>query len=207
MLTNRVTLETDTHMHTIASTHAYSTVLEMADYAAQKGLRAIVISDHGPAMEDGPHPWHFGNLRCLPPYIKGVRVLHGVEANIMDYEGNVDIEPRYQEELDWVIASFHDDVTRPGTVRDHTAAYLGLSQNPFVDVIGHSGTQAFAYDYAKLIPVFKANGKLVEINSHSVTARPGSEKNCREIARLCMEYRVPVVVNSDAHCCFEVGAC
>jgi putative hydrolase len=198
-------VEADTHTHTVASSHAYSTVLEMAKYAADAGLRAITITDHGPALPDGAHPWHFGNLRSLPPYICGVRVLHGAEANILDFDGTIDLSPQLQKELDWVIASFHEPVRAPGTIEDHTHAYLALAENPSIDVIGHSGTEAFKYDYEKVLPVFKAKGKLVEINSHSFTAREGASENCREIALICKKYDIPIVVNSDAHSCFSVG--
>ena len=34
----------DTHTHTLASTHAYSTVLEMAKYASEAGMEAIAIT-------------------------------------------------------------------------------------------------------------------------------------------------------------------
>lgn len=198
-------LETDTHTHTIASTHAFSTILEMAHFAAQKDMKAIAVTDHGPAIPDGAHEWHFGSMRTLPPYIEGVRVLHGVEANIMDYEGTLDICERYQKELDWVVASYHDPCCDPGTVEQHTASYLKVAENPYVDVIGHSGTGEYRYDYEKVIPVFKQKGKLVEINSHSFSTRSGAAKNCREIALICKKHEVPIVVNSDAHSCFVVG--
>lgn len=203
--TPQALLETDTHTHTVASTHAFSTILELAQYAAKKGLKGIAVTDHGPAIPDGAHEWHFGSMRTLPPYIEGVRVLHGVEANIMDYEGTLDIRERYQEELDWVIASYHDPCCDPGTVEQHTASYLKVAENPHVDVIGHSGTGSYRYDYEKVIPVFKAKGKLVEINSHSFSTRKGAKDNCRNIALLCKKYEAPIVVNSDAHSCFVVG--
>ena len=47
--------------------------------------------------------------------------------------------------------------------------------------------------------------KIVEINNHSFETRKGSKKNCAEIARLCKKYEVPVVVNTDAHFCTEIG--
>ena len=37
------------------------------------------------------------------------------------------------------------------------------------------------------------------------TVRPGAHYNCREIARCCAKYQVPVVVSSDAHFCMDVG--
>ena len=53
---------TDAHAHTVASTHAYSTVEEYFRAAADKGLQLFSITDHGPEMPDSPHPWHFGNF-------------------------------------------------------------------------------------------------------------------------------------------------
>lgn len=67
----------DTHCHTLASTHAYNTLLEMVRYAKQIGLKTIGLTDHGPAMPDGPHEWHFTNLAIWPDIIEGVRVLKG----------------------------------------------------------------------------------------------------------------------------------
>jgi putative hydrolase len=198
-------LETDMHMHTVASTHAYSTVVEMAQFAKFKGLKAIAITDHSNGIPDGAHPWHFGNLRCLPPYIQGVRVLHGAEANIMDYDGNLDLPLQYQKELDWIIASFHDPCVLPASINEHTKSYLKLAENPYVDVIGHSGSEHYKYDYNKVLPVFKDKKILVEINSHSFEARAGSLINCKEIALVCKQYKIPIVVNSDAHSCFSVG--
>jgi putative hydrolase len=201
----RSLVEADTHTHTVASTHAYSTVLELAMFAEKAGLKAIIVTDHGPALPDGAHMWHFANLRNLPATMCGVRVLHGAEANIISFDGEIDIEEKYQQELDWVIASFHESAKAPGSIGDHTRAYLRLAENPYIDVIGHSGTEAYVYDYEKVLPVFKEKGKLVEINSHSFKARIGAEENCRAIAQICKKYEIPVVVNSDAHDCFSVG--
>jgi putative hydrolase len=199
-------VEADTHTHTIASSHAYSTVLELAQYAAAAGLKAIAVTDHGPALPDGvASPWHYSNLRCLPPYICGVRVLHGAEANIIDFDGSLDIMLKHQQELDWIIASLHEPSFAPGSVEEHTRAYLAVARNQYIDVIGHSGSEAFKYDYEKVLPVFKAKSKLVEINSHSFEARVGAAENCRNIALICKKYDIPIVVNSDAHSCFSVG--
>ena len=93
MVTNStgVRLVADLHVHTLASGHAYSTVTEIIDAAAQKGLEAIALTDHGPAMPGGPHRYHFGNLFVLPDKDKGVEVLRGVEANIVDSDGTLDL--------------------------------------------------------------------------------------------------------------------
>ena len=85
----------DTHCHTISSGHAYSTIKEIAEAAADSGLKLIAIRHHGSAMPGGPSLFHIGNMRVIPEYIKGVRVLKGVEANIMDFDGGLDIPEKY----------------------------------------------------------------------------------------------------------------
>ena len=57
----------DLHTHTVASTHGFSTIKEIVDVAAQKGLSAVAITDHTPASTDGPHVWHFHNLHKAIP--------------------------------------------------------------------------------------------------------------------------------------------
>ena len=94
----------DTHTHTLASTHAYSTVLEMAKYASEAGMEAIAITDHAPAIPDGAHPWHFQNLKAIPREIYGVKILYGAEVNILDLEGNIDLADEVLEKLDVVNA-------------------------------------------------------------------------------------------------------
>ena len=198
----------DTHTHTVASTHAYSTLQEMVHGAAEKGLFAIGITDHGYEMPGGPGTWYFTNLHTVPNRMEGVWVLRGAEVNVMDYEGRLDIPEKDLQRLDWVVASIHSCCMPQGVTPTRelcTQLWLQIAQNPYVNVIGHSGSPAYAYNYERVIPEFGRQGKLVEINSHSFEARPDYIPNCRRIAQLCMEYRVPVVVNSDAHFSASIG--
>ncbi|MCI5604458.1 MAG: phosphatase [Clostridia bacterium] len=195
----------DSHTHTIASTHAYSTVEEMAKAASECGLEAIAVTDHAPALPDAPHIWHFHNLKNIPREICGVKILYGVEANILDLEGNIDMEPEILEKLDVVNASIHAPAYKDCGAKDHTSAYLGVVNNPYVDIICHSGNPAFSYDYERIIELAKKNHKLMEINNHSFFVRKSSIPNCRRIAELCKEKEVGIVVSSDAHISFDLG--
>lgn len=195
----------DLHCHTLASSHAYSTVTELAGEAARKHMLAVACTDHAVQMPDAPHIWHFRNLCQLPPCIEGVRVLHGVEANVLDSTGRLDMEPADLEELDIVVASMHRGLMPKGSVEEMTAAWTAIARNPLVDIIGHSGDPLFAYDYETVIPLFGANGKLVEINENTFVVRRQSLENCRRIAQLCKQYRVRIVVDSDAHYHASVG--
>lgn len=87
-------IELDTHTHTLASGHAYSTISEMIDAAAQKGLKLLGITEHAPAMPGSCKEFYFHNLKILPRFQKGVELMFGVELNIMDYRGRVDLNER-----------------------------------------------------------------------------------------------------------------
>lgn len=195
----------DLHCHTLASSHAYSTLTEVASAAASRGLMAVACTDHGIGTQDAPHLWHFLNQNILPPYIAGVRVLHGVEANVMDFSGKLDMSRDVLEKLDIVVASMHNGAMPRGEDKDITEAWLGVAENPEVDIIGHSGAPLYAFDYEKVIPVFGRNGKVVEINEGTFKVRSSSVPNCRRIAELCKKYGVRVVVDSDAHFHEAVG--
>ena len=190
----------DLHTHTIASTHAYATVTEMSNEASKLGLFAIAITDHARTMPGAPGPFYFESLGLLPEYLQGVRLLRGIEANICDYDGNIDVEASLQQNLDWIVASMHT-ITLDGkaTVEKCTNAYLKLAENPNVNVIGHSGSEYFKYDYDKVIPVFAKNGKLVEINDSAFRYGRDYVGNCVTIAKLCKKYGARICVDTDAH--------
>lgn len=196
----------DLHTHTNVSTHAHSTLMEMVQAAAQAGHRAIAITNHGPAMEDGAHQWHFANLNIVPRRIGGVAVLRGAELNILPPDGGIDpIERRYLKNLDYAIASFHSPAFPPANKKVHTQALENILHNPYVTTLGHLGAEDFAFDQERIISQCNACGKIVEINNNSLAIRRGSKENCASIARLCMKYRVPIMVTSDAHISYMVG--
>lgn len=195
----------DTHTHTISSGHAYSTAQEMAKEAANSGIKMFAITDHGPAMKGAPCLFHFANLKIIPEQLYGVRILKGVEANIIGYSGETDIPDSYLKRLDFVIASLHDVCIEPATVEHHTKAMISVLKNPFVDAVAHPGNPQFQVEIEKVVEAAKEYGKFIEINNHSFYARKGSENNCREFARQCKAKGVRVVCGSDAHISFDVG--
>lgn len=195
----------DFHCHTQASKHAYSTLRENMEAARKKNIKLLGITDHAIGTNDSPPLSYFENLTSLPRYADGIMLLRGVEANIMDHKGSLDMPEKVLGELDFVIASYHTACTVSGTVAEHTYSYLKIAENPYVNLIGHSGSAEFEYDYAKVIPEFGRNKKVVEINAHTFICRKKSIENCKKIAEICAEHNVPIMVNSDAHSEFEVG--
>lgn len=196
---------TDTHSHTIASTHAYSTVQELAAAARQKGLKMFAITDHAPAMPDSPHDWHFGNMRVIPRLIDGVGILRGIEANIMSTDGSLDLPP-YPDCLDLVIASFHTPVFRPTTKSDHTKAMINTIESGLCQIIGHPGNPAYPIEVDDVIQAAKDNNVVLEINNSSFSlSRQGSTENCRYILERVAHHNWKVSFGSDAHISYNLG--
>lgn len=195
----------DTHTHNVLSGHAYSTVMENARYASEIGLQGMVNTDHGPAIPSASPDFCLSVQRTIPEELFGVRIYRGAEANIVDFEGTIDIRRGYLKMTDFVIASLHDVVIDPGSPEQHLAAYEGVLKNPYVDMIGHPGTPAFEMDREAFVRAAARENKLIEVNNHSFKFRRGSAENCGEIVRLCKKYGVRMAVSSDAHFCMGVG--
>lgn len=198
-------LVVDSHTHTISSGHSYSTVQELAREASNNGIEMFAVTDHGPAMEGAPTVMHFWNLKVIPPEIYGVRVIKGVEANIIDFEGKLDMPDEYLERQEFVMAGFHDIVLSPGSREENTAALERILSNPLVDAISHPGNPTFPVDIERVVKAAAQNGKLIEINNSSFLVRRGSEDNCLEFARKCKEHSARITSGSDAHISFDVG--
>lgn len=190
----------DLHVHTSACTHAFSTMEEMVKSASDMGLFAIAITDHYGTMTGCPKREYFESILTYPMYMNGVRVLKGVEANIITPNGDLDCDNTLLSKLEWVIASIHEIyVDGRNDNGDYTDLWLNVAHNPNVNVIGHSGSPDFKYDYEKVIPEFAKNNKLVEINAGSFRSRQHYIPNCVTIAKICKKYNVQIVVNSDSH--------
>ncbi len=195
----------DTHTHSVASGHAYSTIDELARGARRRGLRGFVLTDHGPGMPGSTHPYHFGNLRILPPRICGVRFYSGVEANIMDLDGRLDLADYLCIRLDFVMAGFHDICYKPRNRDENTQALIAALANPFVDAISHPGNPQFPVDQRAVVRAAVEHGKALEINNSSFRIRKGSDASCASLAELIAAEGALVVCGSDAHYWRDVG--
>jgi len=178
--------------------------MENVSQAKKLGHSFICMTEHGPAMPGGPSRIYFGTLENLPRAIDGVTIIKGAELNILDYEGKVDLPDSLIARLEWVIASYHPPCLAAGTKADHTRGWINIAQNPHIDVIGHCGRDWFEFEHLPALRAFKEAGKIVEINSHSL-GYYGNVAICRNIAVLCAELGIPIVVCSDAHLCTQVG--
>jgi putative hydrolase len=201
-------IDVDTHTHSLASLHAYSTIDELAKGARKRRLKGFVLTEHGPALHGGgiPHPYYFANLKVLPEKLHGVRLFHGVELNVIDDEGGVDLPAKYVRHLDFVLCGLHEGCFPPQSLAENTRALLAIIANPLVDAIAHPGNPAYPVDLEEIVKAAVRHGKALEINNSSfVTSRRGSETNCRKVAALARKYGALLSCGTDAHYWTSVG--
>lgn len=199
----------DSHTHTVASGHAYSTVMEMARAAADQGLKLLCITDHAPGMEGTTNRDYFSNARIIDRELFGVQLMIGVELNILDTQGAVDLEPALLRKLDLGVASLHTKCIAPwGDAEGYTQAVISAMNNPYVNIIGHPDDGRYPLHYPEVVRAAGEKGVLLEVNNSSLTPgcfRKDAPAHCAEMLRLCKREGVPVVVGSDAHMCTYVG--
>lgn len=200
----------DSHTHTLASGHAYSTLLENARAAADRGLALLCITDHAPGMPCTTHRDYFQNMKVIDRQLFGVEILMGVELNLMDEQGTVDLDPALLNRLDMAIVSMHRQCMPITGDRDaNTQALIAAMNSPYVDIIGHPDDGRYPLDYPPLVRAAGEHGVLLEVNNSSLTPgcyRDNAPAHCAEMLRLCRQEGVAVVVGSDAHFFSAIGA-
>ena len=208
----------DSHSHTFMSGHAYNTVQEMALAARELGLKALAITEHAPTIPGTCMPIYFTNFHVIDRFMYGIELLMGVELNIVDYQGGLDLPSAGLRKIDVGIASIHPNVGNgerypayvPGDVKENTRAFLGAMESPDVDIIGHPDDPRVPVDYEALARGARDCHVLLELNASSlhplnVRGKGGAAENMKKMLDCCQRYGTHVVVSSDAHCACAIG--
>ncbi len=200
----------DLHTHTIASGHAYSTLAENMSAAKEKGLQFLGITDHAPALEDAPKETYFKNLKVIRKTWGDIRILRGVELNILDELGNVDLSDEVLSTLDYTIASLHYPVFPKDKLRLCTDGAIAAMSNPHVFILGHPDDDLMPLSYEALTLEARHYQIALEVNNSSLrpdSFRQGAAENYRKMLKLARNLDVPVIVSSDSHIFYDVGDC
>lgn len=198
----------DVHTHSVASGHAYSTIQEMALAAADKGLQILGITEHAPGLPGACDEIYFHNLHVVPRQMYGVRLLMGVELNILDTTGRMDFGGELLSKLDICIAGIHKLCYEGGTIDENTSGMINAIRSPWTHIISHPGDGTALLHFRPIVEAAKETHTLLEINSSSLKPCRGkleAHANFCEILRLCREMEVPVILGSDAHISFSVA--
>ena len=193
MQLREMTLEVDTHTHTILSGHAWSTLRENCCAARGRGMKGLWLTEHAPGIEGG-----------APSFIPHSQ---GIEVNILDHQNHLDIPEEYLKLCEFVIASIHSHMFPEKMDRAaNTATYLEILKNPYVDIIGHADDPSVPCDFEAIVQEAQHQGKLLELNNNSTTAhRPGSLPSLKQYILCCKAHSQRVCVASDAHFDTMVG--
>ncbi len=217
-------LTADYHTHTTFS-HGKGSILDNAISAKEKGLKEIGISDHGFS-----HP-AFGLTKKKLPVMRrlcdeatektGVKVLLGIESNIIGTDGKVDLKEKYYGDFDIFLAGIHKFVmykfksiftlatpnlinsylkkkeVSKSLIKENTKTFINVIKNNPVDVITHLNFCCFA-DAVEVAKVACDYGTKIELNSKKV------HLDDEEIYKV-LSTGVEFVVNSDAHTPDRVG--
>ncbi len=217
-------LSADYHTHTVYS-HGKGTVLENAESAKIKNLKEIGITDHGFA--------HFGfglkkkDLKTLrsecesAEKIMGIKVLMGVESNLIGVNGEVDLKPENYDLFDLFLAGIHKYSLFKGNslfnlyfpdlflgknkklfiskrlIKNNTRAFVNAVKNNPIDVITHLNYGCFA-DPVEVAKVCADYGTYLELNSKK------SHLTEDELSGI-LSTDVKFVIDSDAHTPDRVG--
>ncbi|MDD3141779.1 MAG: phosphatase [Lachnospiraceae bacterium] len=199
----------DTHAHTLVSGHAYSTIKEMSLSAAQKGMEGLALTEHAPQMPGSCGLFYFQNLKVVPKVMNGIQMLLGVELNIMDNKGTIDLEPLLIKNLDIAIASIHTPCYGESRgIEENTNAYINAMKQPYINIIGHPDDGRYPIDYERLVLAAKEHQVLLEVNNSSLRAngfRVNAQENVSTLLELCKKHNVYITVGSDAHVDVDAG--
>ncbi len=216
----------DYHTHTIYS-HGKGTIRDNVEEAFKKGLKEIAICDHGPGhFTYGIKREDIGKMRKEIDELnkefqpKGLKILLGVEANIIRYDGTIDVNDEIIGFLDILLLGYHFGAL-PGTFKDgyklyilnflskripkmrkkvmdmNTSALIKAMDRYPIDIITHPGSKVYV-DIKRLARKAKEKDIALEINSSH------SHLTVEEI-ELALEEDVYFYINSDAHSPENVG--
>jgi len=176
---------------------------EMAEEAKKRGLKGLAITEHAPDMPGGPHIYHFQNLKVIPRDAYGIELFLGVELDIRNSMGEVDLSEQLLRQMDIAVASLHIQCFSGEINKDTvTCAYQNVMENPFVDIIGHPDDSRAPIHYEKLVEAAKRTGTLLEVNNSSfkpTTSRKGARENVLEMLYFCKKYGAGIVLGTDSH--------
>lgn len=216
----------DYHTHTRYS-HGSGTISDNAKAALEQGLEILGIADHGPAN------WgHIGTtdlavfdqiiaeVKQVATETPGLKILAGTEANIISYQGDLDIPAVLQSKLDQVLAGFHTTI-RPKSIQDgvkfltqwtlgklspsakqkarndNTKAIVEAVYRNKIDIITHPGLN-ISIDTPELARACLKKNTALEINAkHGIKSVAFVKAAARE--------GVKFVISSDAHQPDHVG--
>jgi len=202
-------MKLDLHTHTLLSGHAYSTIKENLEAAKKSGIEGFAVTDHGPAMPSAQQDaYHIVNMRlAVPEYLEGIRIIRGFEANIVDYDGKIDLPTEYTPYVEYIIGSLHGICIIPRSKKKNTEGVINAMASGLVDTIGHPDGFGFSLDYPAITEAAKEYEVALELNNNTLKGRVRGDckENYLEMLYYAKKNGVYISVGSDAHFYTGIG--
>jgi putative hydrolase len=196
-------LEIDLHVHSLFSSCGLHTILELIMHAKELGMKGIAITDHGPTLGGRLSSPFFDRLRS---FYDGIVVYKGIETNILDNDGTIDIPGEYLPNCDVILLGIHHNITRKLSPVIYTdMLIMAIEKNPCIDIITHPNDTNYPLDYTKLCRAAAKFGVALELNNSRTLYRRSSDEETLKLINDCIESGCKLAVTSDTHAIHELG--
>jgi len=224
---SRYRLRYDLHTHTTFS-HGKGSVEDNVKAGISKGLASIGISDHGPGhitygVKRRDIPVMRSEVNRLKPLYPEIEILLGIEANIINPSGRIDVTPAELKQFDYLLAGYHYGVlgenpmramgihlqnftingwlkksTKQQKILNTELTVRALYEND-IKILTHPGDKG-AFDIKEIAIACADRGTLMEISTwHDWLTVEGIKEAARTDALF--------VISSDAHTPERIGDC
>ncbi len=198
------------HTHTLYS-DGECLASGVAEAAEAGGLAAVAITDHGPELSVGISP---GKIPLMLQDIEAARkdanipVLAGMEANVINASGAIDLDDELIKKLDILVIGLHTlggAPTQEELAKNYFLAITNAMGRQRVDVVAHP-FRLHSYLAPYLSPdeidefVKLAAEKEIAIEINSKYRVPDEA-----LLRTCLREGVKLSIGTDAHTAAEVG--
>jgi putative hydrolase len=189
------------------------TYFEIVEIAAGKGMRLVNICDHGKASGKTIKFDVINDKRRFPGTIQSaqgvpVQVLTGIEANILDINGNSDFPTDQTRDFDLVSAGFHSmakELASKKSLQDNTQALENYLKRYPLDIFTHPCIATFPLDLEKLVDLSVENGFALEVNNTALRLEKIDVGQLKKMIPLAKEKGAALSENSDGHTITEIG--
>lgn len=198
----------DFHIHTLASGDAFGTINEMVEVAKARGLQCLAITEHGPKMPPSPHYYYYESLMDNVRGDADILIYSGVEANIIDEQGTLDLREETLKRLEFVLASFHVFSWEFGETdkeRNTQALKACLSRYDNIKAVAHLNYPRYEVDMAEIIPLLVKKKIALELNNKALQKDRSRWQWFKDVVLSCRDQGVKFLVSSDAHYPNQVG--
>ncbi len=194
----------DLHSHSLFSGCGVHTVVELLTRARERGLAALAVTDHGPAVGGRINSVFFDRLH---EPVAGIRLLKGVESNLGPRPGTTDFPLAHVRHCDVALLGIHSNTPRGLAPEQYTDLLLAtLEAHPFLDIVTHANSAEYPVAMGRLVRGVRDLGRAIELNNSKVALARVDDDVTAALLEACANDACPVVVSSDAHTLDEIGS-